>query len=228
MPRDITIDLDSRGRLLRGGLYAALTRAVLDGLSGTPAQAFVVDVGAGRGELLGNLARHGIEVLGLDPEPECVAAARRHGACVEGGVDQLDAALNGRRPDVVVCSHVLEHLEAPLAAVRSLVRTGAPAFVLAVPNLHRSSRLLRALSGNRRGDHPAHLYGWGHAEFAALLGRAGLEVAGWYVDRVTVNPVPGPAGTWLSDRLRPVEERAMARVAPTLSSSLIARCARGA
>jgi SAM-dependent methyltransferase len=224
MPRDITIEIDTQGASLREGLYDALTRAVSDSLPGPAGSAFVVDVGAGRGELLGRLSQLGVEVLGLDPEGECVAAARRHGPCVQGGAEQLAEALAGRRPDVVVCSHVLEHLEAPLDAVRRMRATGAGAVVLAVPNLHRASRLLRVLAGNRRGDHPAHLYGWGHAEFEAMLARAGLSVVGWQVDRVTVNPLSGRAGTWLTHRLRTVEERLTPRLVPSLSSSLIARC----
>ena len=223
MPRDISLELDDRSAALRRGLYCALEAAVLDCVASC-GDALVVDAGTGRGELLARLSKLSLNCLGIDPEPECVVAASRCGECLPGGINDLPQLLAGRSPDVIVCSHVLEHLDAPLAAVQSMKRTGAKHLVLAVPNVHRSSRLLRVMSGRRCADHPAHLYAWGHAEFEAMIRRAGYVVEQWYVDRVTVNPFSGKLGTKLAMGLRGLEETAMARLHPTLASSLIARC----
>lgn len=223
MPRDISIELGDNEALLRVGLYRALRDAVRRSLVaiGAGPGALVVDVGAGRGELLRLLREDGVEGLGLDPEPDCVAAASVHGRCERGGVEDLARVLAGRRPAAVVCSHVLEHLRAPAEALETMLETGARAFILAVPNVHRPSRMLRVALGGRRPDHPAHIYGWGLAEFRALLEATGFEVAGWHVDRVTVNPT---GRAWLTRRLRPLEERWLPGLAPNLSSSLIAEC----
>lgn len=227
MAKDITLKLDQRSIDLRNGLYNALERAVQDALRHTNlASQLVVDVGAGRGELLQRLASRKVECLGIDPEADCVAMASKHGRCIQGGIDDLQQILGSQVPQVVVCSHVLEHLNAPFDAIRTMHKSGAREIVLAVPNVLRSARLVRAMLGRRRGDHPEHVYSWGHAEFEALVKRAGYVPVEWYVDRVTINPFTSQIGGFLTSKLRSFEEGAFAKFHPTLSSSLILRCSR--
>lgn len=226
MPRDITLKLDDRGAALRDGLYRALEQAVLACLDNSPAGKLVVDVGAGRGELLRILNAQDIQCIGIDIEQECVDLASEHGKCVRGGVDDLDVILGGERPHTIVCSHVLEHLSSPMDALHKMRETDAEWLVLAVPNLHRSARLMRALFGSRRPDHPEHVYGWGHAEFETFVQRAGFVPVRWFVDRVTINPMSRGIGKMLTTLLKPVEEKVLSRLHPTLASSLILLCRR--
>lgn len=71
----------------------------------------VVDIGCGRGELLGALLERGVEVVGVEPEPALAAEARERGVPVEEmlGADFLRGVEDGSL-GAVVCFHVVEHL----------------------------------------------------------------------------------------------------------------------
>ncbi len=71
----------------------------------------VVDLGAGRGELLELLRERGVDAFGVDASAEMVAIAREKGLRAEHG-DIFDW-LAAREPGSlggIVCSHVLEHV----------------------------------------------------------------------------------------------------------------------
>ena len=192
-----------------------------------PPGSAVLDVGCGRGELLSLLADAGFQPVGIDPEPGCVAASRGclPGGTVErGGLADLATRFAGRRFGAVVCSHVLEHVPDAAAGMARLAAVDAAGVVVAVPNVLRPSRMVRAVVGSGRADHPRHVYGWGRPELAAALGDAGLRVDRWFCDRVTVNPLGGRRGAVLTKLLSPLETRLLPRAFPLLSSSLIAAC----
>lgn len=71
----------------------------------------VVDIGCGRGELLGALQERGVDVVGVEPETSLAAQARARGVHV---VEALGADYLRDRPDAslgaVVMFHVVEHL----------------------------------------------------------------------------------------------------------------------
>lgn len=213
MPDHVSLTLGRREALLRRGLYGALLRAVADA-PGCGPSARVLDVGCGRGELLSLLTERGYDATGVDPEEACVAAGRRFARCERGGVEDLVGLFGGERFDVVVCSHVLEHLSDPAAALAAFRALDARWYVLAVPNPLRPVRIIRALRGSARPDHPLHVFAWGRPELTALLTASGFVPERWYVDRVTVLPF---GGRFLSG----LEERMLPRLFPALSSSLI-------
>jgi SAM-dependent methyltransferase len=73
--------------------------------------ASVLDIGCANGGLLVALRKLGFSsVAGIDPSPACVRTVRtRHGIPAEaGGLFELPARV--KKPDVVVLSHVLEHV----------------------------------------------------------------------------------------------------------------------
>ncbi|MBN1909738.1 MAG: class I SAM-dependent methyltransferase [Pirellulales bacterium] len=217
----------TRSRLLRKSLYRALRQAVLQDAAtcvNHPAPMRVLDVGCGRGELLGLLARDGLVVTGVDPEPDCVAMSSRHGACVTGSVEEAADLFQPGQFDVIVLSHVLEHLPDPVGVLRTLRAMNAAAYVFAVPNVHRAARLVRALVGSARPDHPLHLFAWGRAEFTSLLGSVGFRPLRWRRDRVTINPLGGAVGLAIGRVLAPLEVHLLPHVFPELSSSLIVTC----
>ncbi|MBN2023856.1 MAG: class I SAM-dependent methyltransferase [Pirellulales bacterium] len=212
---------------MRKSLYQALCQAVVRDAAAcvnAPAPMRVLDVGCGRGELLEQLTRLGHQVTGLEPEPNCVALASQYATCVAGSVEDLADHFRPGQFDVIVLSHVLEHLSNPLKILQALRNMQAAAYVFAVPNVHRTARLVRALTGSERPDHSLHLFSWGRPEFTALLRKAGFDQFRWRGDRVTINPLGGTLGLWAGRALESLEVRLLPQVCPGLASSLIVTC----
>lgn len=222
-PKDINLNLNTHKRLLRASLYNALSKAILAQRSQEDPLR-VLDVGCGRGELLHILSEKGCKVTGVDLNKECVDVAAQYASCVQGSFVDLSKHFQPGDFDVIVTSHVIEHVQSPITALTSLRGMNAKGYILAIPNIHRSSRIIRLLLGSARGDHPTHYFGWGRAEFSALLNASGFEIVQWYTDRVSINPFQGAVGAKFTKFLAPIEERFLPHLFPLLSSSLIVSC----
>ncbi|QDV65942.1 class I SAM-dependent methyltransferase [Crateriforma conspicua] len=226
--RDISTRLGHKESALRDCLYDSLVRAATDTQSGTTASPTVLlDIGCGRGELMRLLADREFECHGVDLEPACVDMAATFGETKLGGfadLGRLGYGPDGVHPNVVVSSHVLEHVDDPLGCLRSAAELRADRYVFSVPNVLRSIRIVRALLGSPRADHPTHVFGWTRPEFETLLQRAGFEVVGWYPDRVTINPLSGRIGTQITRLISPLETRLLPKLFPMLTSSLTVAC----
>ncbi|MGC2785326.1 MAG: bifunctional 2-polyprenyl-6-hydroxyphenol methylase/3-demethylubiquinol 3-O-methyltransferase UbiG [Roseiarcus sp.] len=105
----------------------------------------LLDVGCGAGLFAEPLARLGANVIGVDPSPAAIEAARRHAeetgaklAYRMGTVEEL--AAEPQRFDVVCAMEVIEHAANPkrfVAAAASLVKPGG---LLLVSTLNRTLR----------------------------------------------------------------------------------------
>ena len=220
--RDISTRLGHKEAAVRDCLYQSLRNAVVG--TDTDVKLHVLDIGCGRGELLKDLKLMGHDPVGLDVEPACVEISRQYAEAMQGGFDDLPRLFAADSFDVVVSSHVLEHVDDPLGCLKLARALGAKRYIFAVPNVHRTIRLIRAVASSNRPDHPTHVYGWGRPEFNALLVRAGFQLTRWHCDRVTLNPVPGRLGSWITRCLSPLETSILPKLLPGLSSSLIAEC----
>jgi 2-polyprenyl-3-methyl-5-hydroxy-6-metoxy-1,4-benzoquinol methylase len=86
----------------------------------SPHQRRVVDVGCGPGILLVDLQRNGFNCLGIDFNPNLVRAANEQFK-VPAKVGRVeDLAAMGQRFDLALLSHVLEHVDNPVALLRNI------------------------------------------------------------------------------------------------------------
>jgi 2-polyprenyl-3-methyl-5-hydroxy-6-metoxy-1,4-benzoquinol methylase len=85
----------------------------------------LLDVGCGNGGFLEFASRAGWHVMGVDPDPRAVSAARSRGLNVRlGSVESLESA--HALFDVITLSHVIEHVHEPLALLRACHRLLKP------------------------------------------------------------------------------------------------------
>jgi ubiquinone/menaquinone biosynthesis C-methylase UbiE len=154
--------------------------------AGIEAGATVLEIGCGTGNVLMLAARvaPGTTVIGLDPDPNALAIARRK--LSRAGLDvQLDQGYADRLPyadgsvDRVLSSFMLHHLprterQAALREVRRVLAPGGRLHLLDVdgemPTPRGVLRLLRLF--HRRHDHVGHTHD--HVPIAAALREAGF------------------------------------------------------
>jgi len=141
--------------------------------AGLGAGARVLDAGAGRGRLVAELRRRGMDAEGIEPSARSVAAATAAGLPVarrpigEHAADGLDA---------VVLWHVAEHLENPVAALTRVAAWLRPGGLLlvGVPNIDS----LQARIGGPSWLHldaPRHRVHLTPGGLDALFARTGLR-----------------------------------------------------
>lgn len=142
----------------------------------------VLDFGSGNGVLTYWMRCNGFgeSVLGVDVSHTGVASARADFAC-EGlryeHVDYLDTLAGREQFDVVVSSHVLEHITEPEAALTRLRELGRW-FVLEVP-LERCywQDIVYAVRRKERHDNPlGHVNFWTKKSFRSMLEKCGFLI----------------------------------------------------
>ncbi len=140
------------------------------------------EVGCGEGELSMRMARRGMTVRGTDAFSEVIDEARTR-SVAEGLEIDLEArpvqTLNPAEDaaELVVCCEVLEHLEDPDGALRTLAGLAGPWLILSVPRepLWRALNMARLKYLGQLGNTPGHLGHWSKRGFVSFLERE-LEV----------------------------------------------------
>jgi len=80
----------------------------------------VIDLGCGMGGFVALLRSAGIDALGVDSDPDCIAEARRHGLpVIEADVIRYLREAQPESCDAIVAAHLVEHL--PYAIVLEMV-----------------------------------------------------------------------------------------------------------
>ena len=136
----------------------------------------LLDIGCGSGGLLRAAKKAGFEPTGVEPDAEALKVAASEDITVRPGTaEDLPPELLGEQFDVIVMSHVLEHVLSPTTAlqnVRSLLRPGGLA-IIETPN---NSAIGLAISGRYWPwlDVPRHLNFFTRKSLAVACEAAGL------------------------------------------------------
>jgi SAM-dependent methyltransferase len=144
----------------------------------------VVDVGCGhQGGACVSAGLLGAEVIGIDIAPELLSQVEeimrgvpaRSFRAILSDCDPIP--LPDSTADLVVCTEVLEHVEAPDRLLAELVRIGKPGarYILSVPD-EVSESLMRLAVHPSYFKSPGHLRVFGWEEFDGLIASAGLKV----------------------------------------------------
>jgi SAM-dependent methyltransferase len=135
------------------------------------------DVGCGGGQAMAKFKQAGYEAVGIEPDAAARAIAAGNGEVFEGTAEALPAAMEGRKFDVVLLSHVLEHCIDPVAALRNVKKLLAEdgTAIIEVPN---NASLAAEMYGPVWffADVPRHLHFFSGNSLQAALERVGLRV----------------------------------------------------
>lgn len=167
------------GDRVKRAIYQRHFRSVLGRLGG-PGAVKVLDVGCGDGRLLEwfSQSRDGrrIETHGIELDEAAAEVARRRGHRVVTGRFEVDDQLEPGSFDVIFASHVIEHVDDPVAFARraaELLRPGG-LFVVSTPNI--DSRDARRLGPVWGGNHfPRHWTFYDPASIGVLAEKVGLR-----------------------------------------------------
>lgn len=136
-----------------------------------------LEVGCMHGLLLQELKRRGLKVAGVELDPEAVRYCRDHGLdVVQSSIeDHLEKA--GNQHDIIIMSHVIEHIADPrkqLDGLRQRMADGGR-LVLITPN---SQAPTRRWFGRYWGywQVPVHINHFNEQSMAELLKRSGFEL----------------------------------------------------
>jgi SAM-dependent methyltransferase len=135
------------------------------------------DVGCGSGQAMSAFKHAGYDVVGIEPDRAARALAVKVGEVFEGTAEAVPAEIAGRKFDVVLLSHVLEHCIDPAAAlgnVERLLAAGGTA-VIEVPN-NATLGFEMYGPGWFFADIPRHLQFFTEKSLRKALGNAGLRV----------------------------------------------------
>jgi len=148
----------------------------------------VLDVGCGRGVVLGPLADRGFEVHGVEISAEATRGADSR-AEIRIAPHLADARYEDHFFDTVIIWHVLEHLHDPrgvLEEIHRILRPGGK-LIVAVPNL---SSLQARWTGPAwfHLDLPRHLYHFSLRSLETLIERTGFEVESAHHFSLRQNP----------------------------------------
>ena len=151
-------------------------------------RARILDVGCGRGVVLGALAERSFEIHGLEISAEAVRGVDPR-AEIRIAASLAEAEYEEKSFDQIIIWHVLEHLSDPVGTLREAHRILRPGgrLIVAVPN---ASSLQARWAGADwfHLDLPRHLYHFPIETLRALLTRSGFQVGSTHHFSLRQNP----------------------------------------
>jgi SAM-dependent methyltransferase len=146
-------------------------------------QGKLLDWGCGRGEALAIFSKMGFECRGADMDPACVELSKKFGYPIDQINNEDPRSLYPPNHfDVVVCLHVLEHVDSPKTVLSGLQHISKKFVLLGVPNARNFQEPL-SREVNLSKVNEGHLQIWDHAHLLSLAERhCGLRLVGWGFD----------------------------------------------
>lgn len=183
----------------------------------------ILEVGCGRGEILQSLSQISyVEVQGVDIDPVCVDLSSRFAPCQIGSVENLEEYYPTDSFDLVIASHLLEHVYNPTLALEQISRISKKFVLIAVPNPVRPSRILKYLRGNLHAEHSTHVQVWDPGHFDNFIrNHTCLNIHTWQPNIVTIFPQKMFSFPVINPLLTMLETKLMTKWFPFFSSSLI-------
>jgi len=170
------VDSVSRPRLARA-IFRLLSARIMPGIQEPHGANRLLDVGCGAGELLEVYRRLGWDTCGIEISPQGAAACREKGLAVHQGT-VFDAPFRTQRFDLILLSHVIEHVLDPVAVLRRVGELLAPQgkIVLTTPN-GRGLGFFIYGSCWLHLDAPRHVFLFDANTLRLLAARAGVAVS---------------------------------------------------
>jgi 2-polyprenyl-3-methyl-5-hydroxy-6-metoxy-1,4-benzoquinol methylase len=136
----------------------------------------VLDVGAGQGQNVEYLVRHGFETVGLEPNPLAANVCKEKGLPVLCGT--LDSvALEAETFDTVILSQVVEHLVDPVQSLNLVNRLLRPAGTVIIFTPNPSGVQAKLFGPNWAHWHvPYHVHLYGASQLRRLLNQSRFVV----------------------------------------------------
>jgi methionine biosynthesis protein MetW len=197
-------------------VYEALNQAVLEAIPTGVRR--VLDLGCGSGALGREVqARLGASVTGVSASPEEVARGRAVlNTILQQDLDTWDGQGVDHPFDVIICSHVLEHLREPERLLRVLSRKSAKetTLLVALPNILHWRQRTQFLRGAFRYSEGGIMDRTHLRFFDWESARKLLQRSGWKLSRAWATG--HSPGVWRVPGLGPVLDRWCCRIAPGL------------
>jgi 2-polyprenyl-3-methyl-5-hydroxy-6-metoxy-1,4-benzoquinol methylase len=136
-----------------------------------------LEVGCMHGLLLTELERNGVAASGVELDPEAVKYCQEHGLDVTQGSIENHLKKAGSKHDVIIMSHVIEHIVDPEQQLKSLYKRMSKngRLVLITPNsMARTRRLFGRFWGYWQV--PVHINHFNKTSMAQLLKNSGFKV----------------------------------------------------
>ncbi len=157
-------------------LFRVFSSRIMKGICEPHGANRLLDVGCGSGDLMEKYRSLGWSVFGIDVSPRACSACRERGLPVHEGT-VFDASLQPGSFDIILLSHLIEHVVEPLAVLRRLVPllTAGGRIVVTTPNIAGLGFLLYRSCWYPL-DAPRHLFLFDPHTLNLLARKAGLKV----------------------------------------------------